>query len=99
MATLVGLLEVPEGGHVSELERLRRTVTSVSGQGLKLAVDRAEEVFAFKAGEVDLSRIPSKPSWPLRHDRQGPDDPGADLGATGGHDGGHRAAPGERGGR
>jgi hypothetical protein len=58
VGTLVGLLEVPEGGHVSDPERLRRAVTSISGQGLKLAVERAEEVFAFKTGQIDLSRIP-----------------------------------------
>jgi hypothetical protein len=58
VGTLVGLLDVSEGGHVSGLERLRRAVTSISGQGLKLAVERAEEVFAFQTGQIDLSRIP-----------------------------------------
>ncbi|HEY9416874.1 MAG TPA: DUF4158 domain-containing protein [Pseudonocardia sp.] len=55
---LIGLLEVPEGGHVSRLERMRRTVHSISGQGLGLALDRVDEVRGLKAGEVDLSRIP-----------------------------------------
>jgi TnpA family transposase len=55
---LIGLLEVPAGGHVSELERMRRTVHSISGQGLKLALGRVSDVCELKAGEVDLARIP-----------------------------------------
>jgi uncharacterized protein DUF4158/Tn3 transposase DDE domain-containing protein len=56
--TLIGLLEVPEGRHVSELERLRTTVHSISGPGVKLALDRVDEVCELKTGEVDLSWIP-----------------------------------------
>lgn len=55
---LIGLLEVPTDGHVSELERMRRTVHSISGAGLKLALDRVTDVCELKAGEVDLARIP-----------------------------------------
>lgn len=57
-AALEALLEVPDGGHVSVLETLRTPVTSVSGQGMRDALDRVAEVLAVKAGASDLARIP-----------------------------------------
>ena len=70
---LDALLEVPEGRHVTEFERLRTPVVAVSGQGMKDALDRAADVYSLKAGEVDLARIPpvklaelARPPWSLK---------------------------------
>jgi TnpA family transposase len=57
-AALEALLEVPDGARVSELERMRTPVTSISGQGLKDALGRAADVRGLGAGAVELARMP-----------------------------------------
>jgi hypothetical protein len=54
---LVGLLTVPEGHWVSELERLRRAPARVSGPEMVRALDRAAEVLGIGASRVDLTQI------------------------------------------
>jgi TnpA family transposase len=56
-AALEALLEVPEGARVSELERMRTAVTSISGQGMSDALGRAADVRGLGAGAVDVALI------------------------------------------
>ena len=54
----VGLLDVPEGKRVSELERLRTPPTKTTGTAMVRAMERVEEISAFALGRVNLSRVP-----------------------------------------
>lgn len=56
---LVGLLEVPEGSRVSELERLRRAPARASAPQMVWSLDRASEVMAIGAGRADLAGVPA----------------------------------------
>lgn len=56
-ARLVGLLDVPEGRHVSELERMRTGVTTISGRGMKAGLGRCADVLGLGAGRVDVSPV------------------------------------------
>jgi Domain of unknown function (DUF4158) len=58
-ARLAGLLTVPEGQRVSELERLRRAPARMLGPEMVRALDRAAEVPGIGAGRVDLAGIPT----------------------------------------
>lgn len=55
---LVSLLDVPEGARFSELERLRRPPTRSTGTAMARALERVEEIAAFRLGRVDLWRVP-----------------------------------------
>lgn len=57
-ADLVALLEVPEGRRVSELERLRRPPTRTTGTGMAKALERVDEISAFRLGRVKLDKVP-----------------------------------------
>ena len=52
------LLEVPAGSRVSELERLRRGPTRVSGQAMVAALHRASELIGVGGGALELSGVP-----------------------------------------
>ncbi len=56
-ATLVGLLDVPQGRFVSELERMRTGITQISGKGMKAALERCGDVLNLGTGKVDVSRV------------------------------------------
>jgi hypothetical protein len=49
-ATLVSLLDVPEGVRFSELERLRRRPTRSTGTAMARALERVEEIASFGLG-------------------------------------------------
>ena len=53
------LLDTPEGERLSTFERLKRAPRRVSGQALREAVLRVEEVREVGVGELDLSAFPS----------------------------------------
>lgn len=55
-AALSGLLAVPEGARLSELERLRRPPTRSMGTAMARALERVEEISSFRLGRVNLSR-------------------------------------------
>ena len=55
---LAGVLGVPEGRRVSELERLRTPPTKSTGTAMVRAMERVEEISAFRLGRVNLSRVP-----------------------------------------
>jgi Tn3 transposase DDE domain len=56
---LVGLLDVPEGTRVSELERLRRSPVRASAPQMVRSLDRASELLAIGAGRADLAGVPA----------------------------------------
>jgi hypothetical protein len=53
------LLLVPAGSRVSELERLRRGPTRVSGQAMVAALHRVSELVGIGAGGLELSGVPA----------------------------------------
>ncbi|MFJ1900516.1 Tn3 family transposase [Streptomyces sp. NPDC088115] len=55
---LVALLGVPEGRRISELERLRRPPTRTTGASLAKALERVDEISAFRLGRVKLDKVP-----------------------------------------
>ncbi|MCQ4083913.1 Tn3 family transposase [Streptomyces sp. RB6PN25] len=55
---LVALLEVPEGRRVSELERLRRPPTRTTGTSMAKALERVDEISAFRLGRVKVDKVP-----------------------------------------
>jgi TnpA family transposase len=57
---LDALLVVPAGARVSELDRLRRGPMRVSGPQMSRALERAAEIAALGAGEVDVSGVPPR---------------------------------------
>ncbi|WP_261574656.1 Tn3 family transposase [Frankia gtarii] len=58
-ADLVALLGVPPGRRVSELERLRRPPTRTTGTSMAKALERVEEISAFRLGRVKLDKVPA----------------------------------------
>jgi hypothetical protein len=66
------LLQVPQDARVSELERLRRGPTRVSGRELVAALDRASELAGLGAGAVDLSAVPANRLEALARDAEPP---------------------------
>ncbi len=56
---LVGLLDVPDGSRVSEMERLRRSPVRASAPQMVRSLDRASEVLAIGAGKADLVGVPA----------------------------------------
>lgn len=58
-ARLRGLLRVPEGQRVSELERLRRAPRRTSGRAMTIALDRVAEVLALGARAADVEAVPA----------------------------------------
>jgi hypothetical protein len=57
-ADLVALLGVPERRRISELERLRRPPTRTTGASLAKALERVDEISAFRLGRVKLDKVP-----------------------------------------
>jgi TnpA family transposase len=57
-ADLVALLGVPEGRRISELERLRRPPTRTTGTSMAKALERVDEISAFRLGRVKLDKVP-----------------------------------------
>jgi hypothetical protein len=55
---LVGLLAVPDGERRSELERLRRSPTRSTGTAMAQALDRVNEISAYRLARMNLSRVP-----------------------------------------
>ncbi len=58
-ARLAGLLLVPDGARVSELERLRRAPRRSSGPEIIKALPRAEQLAASGAGRIEVADIPA----------------------------------------
>jgi hypothetical protein len=58
-AALRGLLRVPEGRRVSELERLRTSPVKASGRVLVRELDRVAEIAGFGAGRVEVEPVPA----------------------------------------
>ena len=56
---LEDLLQAPEGGKQSPLDRLRRSPTHVSGPGLIKALRRLTDIRAIGIGNLDLSFVPA----------------------------------------
>ena len=56
---LVGLLDVPDGSRVSEMERLRRSPVRASAPQMVRSLDRASELLAVGAGKADLAGVPA----------------------------------------
>lgn len=56
---LASLLAVPEHSRLSELERLRRGPTRVSGRSMTEALHRASELFGLGTSTVDVSAVPA----------------------------------------
>jgi hypothetical protein len=54
------LLEVPDGVRTSDLERLRKGPTSVSGKGMVAALDRVAELAALGFGSLSLDAVPQR---------------------------------------
>ena len=55
---LVALLEVLEGKRLSKLERMRRPPTRTTGNAMKGALERVDEIAAFRLGKVQVEQIP-----------------------------------------
>jgi len=54
------LLVVPEGARSSDLERLRRGPTRVSGKAMVAALDRVSEIAGLRVSQVDLGAVPRR---------------------------------------
>jgi hypothetical protein len=54
------LLVVPDGGRLSEFERLRTAESVVSGAGMGRALQRVSEISALGIGGLDLSGVPRR---------------------------------------
>ncbi|MFB9626222.1 DUF4158 domain-containing protein [Nonomuraea helvata] len=50
--------QVPEGRRVSELERLRRPPTRTTGTSMAKALERVDEISAFRLGRVKVDLVP-----------------------------------------
>nr|WP_199847564.1 MULTISPECIES: hypothetical protein [unclassified Streptomyces] len=55
---LVATLKTPEGSRFSELERLRRPPTGTTGTAFARALERVDEIGAYRLGRLRLSQIP-----------------------------------------
>ncbi len=64
-ADLVGLLDVPGGRRVSELERLRRPPTRTTGTSMAKALERVDEIARFRLGRVRIEKVPPNRLAPL----------------------------------
>jgi hypothetical protein len=53
-----GLLEVPRGARVSDLDRLRKGPVTASGKSMVAALDRVAEIAGLGLGSIDLGREP-----------------------------------------
>jgi TnpA family transposase len=58
-ARLQGLLQVPEGQRVSELEQLRQAPRRTSGRAMTIALDRVSEVLALGARTANVGTVPA----------------------------------------
>jgi hypothetical protein len=58
--TLEQLLEIPDGARTSDLERLRRGPTRVSGRAMAAALDRVSELTAIAVGQVEIGAVPRR---------------------------------------
>ncbi|KJY41498.1 hypothetical protein VR41_12375 [Streptomyces sp. NRRL B-1568] len=58
---LVALLKTPEGKRYSYLEQLRRPPTRTTGTAMKNALQRVDEIAAYRLGRVKLNKVPPKP--------------------------------------
>ena len=56
---LQGLLQVPDGQRVSELERLRRAPRRTSSRAMTIALDRVSEVLALGARAAHVDTVPA----------------------------------------
>ncbi len=54
------LLEVPDGARISDLERLRKGPTTLSGKAMVAALDRVAELAALGFGSVELEAVPQR---------------------------------------
>jgi hypothetical protein len=54
------LLEIPDGARTSDLERLRRGPTRVSGRAMAAALDRVSELSAIGVGQVEVDTVPRR---------------------------------------
>jgi len=59
LARLDALLDVPEGERQSELERLRRSPSTLSADALAAALSRVRELAALQLEDIDLSGVPA----------------------------------------
>ena len=57
-ATLDAMLLVPEGSRRSNLDRLRRSPTTISARALRQALERLSEIEKLGMSDLDFSRIP-----------------------------------------
>ncbi|MBE1559786.1 TnpA family transposase [Nonomuraea africana] len=55
---LSGLLVVPEGARISELERLRQAPKRQSGTEMAKALKRVDDIAAFRLGRVPVDKVP-----------------------------------------
>lgn len=55
---LVALLKTPEGKRYSYLEQLRRPPTRTTGAGMKNALQRVDEIAAYRLVRVKLNKVP-----------------------------------------
>ncbi len=55
---LVATLKTPDGSRFSELERLRRPPTRTTGTAFARALERVDEIGAYRRGRLKLSQIP-----------------------------------------
>ncbi|MFI0469675.1 hypothetical protein ACH347_36885 [Saccharopolyspora sp. 5N102] len=79
---LTRLLAVPEDSRISELERLRRGPTRVSGRSMTEALHRASELAGIGEGVVDVSAVSAnrlEAAGPRRAVGQGPGEPASAL--------------------
>jgi len=56
---LLGLLQVPDGQRISELERLRRSPTRTSGRAMTTALDRVSDALAVGARAAQVQAVPA----------------------------------------
>ena len=54
------LLEIPDGARTSDLERLRRGPTRVSGRAMAAALDRVSELTVIAVGQVEIGAVPRR---------------------------------------
>jgi hypothetical protein len=54
------LLEIPDGARTSDLERLRRGPTRVSGRAMAAALDRVSELTAIGISQVEIGAVPRR---------------------------------------
>ncbi|MFI2765656.1 DUF4158 domain-containing protein [Streptomyces echinatus] len=60
---LVATLKTPEGSRFSELERLRRPPTRTTGTAFARALERVDEIGAYRLGRLKLYRRSRRTGW------------------------------------